>query len=712
MALQANSSGNSNAPLAPLYELEPSPQPQPRRGRLQNALYRQRWLALGLLVACLVAAAVLSYRIRPYYKATAAIIVSHPNLHPAQITPVEYPQPMDPDREMQTELTILRSRAVALPVIEQLNLEQRDPTIRRALAQTRQNLAKKGKTLSPADADAIAYDIFNAKLSPVPDKLSQTVHVSFSAHNPALAAEIVNATDQSFLAETLAERGARGLEASHWMRRQVQEALAQLHQDDAAVAAFQRRHAYVPMTTAAGAQSVLLARLADANHAYSSAEAAAITNAAALASYAGDVTALPAGMSNPAVLTAVTNLGASQKQLSTLEATYQPDFPLVVEAQAQLQQAQRTLTDLKAQVIAGLRQRLADSEQSVTQLHSLVEQLNRQAAATSGLEMQFGVLQERATAQRALAATLREKLNEVQLQASLPPSNIEVLDPALPPGEPMYPRLGLDLALGLGLGIVVGVGAAVAREHWSGALTSGDEVKIELGPALAPLGMIAERRPLRGGACALLPASGSGDAEGYRKIAANLVARCGIPPRVILVTSPNPGEGKTTSVCQLGQALARAGWRTLLLDADVIRPGCHRFFGLSNANGLAAAQTGRKTAPLAVAPHLDLMPAEDDAPPLQMRAVATLLEQWREHYDYVLVDSPPGQYSGEAVLLSSLVDGVVVVLRWGQTRLEEARPLCEDLARAHAPLLGTIFQRADPGAPSFRPYRRSGAMEA
>ncbi|MGH9483518.1 MAG: tyrosine-protein kinase family protein, partial [Terriglobales bacterium] len=159
-------------------------------------------------------------------------------------------------------------------------------------------------------------------------------------------------------------------------------------------------------------------------------------------------------------------------------------------------------------------------------------------------------------------------------------------------------------------------------------------------------------------------------------------------------------------VCELGRALAQAGWRTLLVDADLLRPGCHSYFGVANLHGLAAAQTGRKTAPLNVAPHLDLMPVEDDAPPLQIRAMAALLEQWREHYDYVLVDSPPGQASGEAILLSSLVDGVVVVLHWGRTKRTDAQQLCEDLARAHAPLLGTIFNRADPAAPSYRPYRR------
>ncbi|MGH9486437.1 MAG: GumC family protein [Terriglobales bacterium] len=712
MALIPSSSGNSTPSLAPLYELEPAPETARRHGQLQNALYRQRWLALALLVACVVIAAAASRWVRPYYQATASIIVRQPNLHPAQITPHEYPHPVDPDREMQTELTILSSRAVAMPVIHQLDLEQRDPEIAPVLAKLGRQLARKGKTLSLADADGMAYGIFKAHLTPVPDKLSATVQVSFASHDPALAAEVVNATDQSFLEQTLAERGQQGLTASHWMRLQVGRAMQRLHQDDAAVTAFQRQHAYVPLL-ASGAQNALVARLADANHAWSAAQAARISDAAAQVAYSdGTVAALPASLQNPEIAGAVASLGAAQRQLTTLETTYQPSFPLVVEAHEQLRQAQQKLDGLKVQVDDVLGQRLRDSQQQEQQLGALVQQLNHQAAATSSLEMQFGVLQSRANAQRSLVDTLRQNLNEVELEASLPPSNIEVLDPALPPGEPLYPRLKLNLLLGLGLGIVVGVGTALAREHWSGTLTAGDEVQHALGPALAPLGMIAERAPLRGRVRALLPGVGEQDPDGYRKAAANLVARCGAPPRLILITSPNPGEGKTTTVCQLGQALAQAGWRTLVVDADLLRPGCHRFFGLANLNGLAAAQTGRKVSPLNIRPHLDLMPVEDAAPPLQIRAVAALLEQWREHYDYVLVDTPPGQVSGEAVLLSSLVDGVVVVVRWGQTKLSEAQRICEDLARAHAPLLGTLFNRADPAAPAFRPYRRPRAPEA
>ncbi|MGH9418039.1 MAG: GumC family protein [Terriglobales bacterium] len=709
--------GSPAPALQPIYELEPAPERPPRRRQLANALYRQRWLGLALLVFFLLAGASLSWWLRPYYEATGSLMITTPSLHPTELTPVAYQAAPDPDREMETELTVLGSRAVAMPVIRQLQLEQRDPEIAAAEQKTRQGLAHRRQGLDPSLADDIAVGVFGSQLKFAPVKLSSTVQLSFGSRNAALAAAVVNATAQQFLAQLLAARQAAGEEATHWMRQQVADARQALAQDNQAVEAFQQAHAYTPLQSPGGAQSELLDRLSDANHALAATKVERIANQAAVASYKGGVlAALPPDLRNPAIERAANDVGAAASQLAALETTYKPDFPLVVEARQQLTSAQKALDGQQQQVVAGLDLQLASSQQKESQMQQLVEALSRQAAAASGIEMRFGVLQAEAAAQRELVAALQQKEAELELQATLPPSNVQLLDRAVTPVAPSYPKLPLDLGLGLVAGLVVGLGAALMRERWSEQLTATEAVKAGLGPALAPLGMVAEHRVAAAPARALLPAAEAAAADpfGYQKIAANLVGRAGPPPRAILITSANEGEGKTTSVCQLGLALAQSGWRTLVVDCDLTRPGCHAFFGLAPAaQGLAAAEAGRKVAPIAVAPHLDLMPAEVAASgPLQARPMAALLEQWREHYDYILLDSPPARVAGAAVTLSALVEAVVVVLRWGRTRLPEAQQVCEELARAHAPLVGTLFNRADQGAPSFRAYQRRPARLA
>lgn len=694
-------------PVAPpgLLELEPAPAAPRARGRLGNGLYRNRWLVGAVVGGFVLLALGLSRWIRPYYKASGSIIIQHASLHNAELTPQEFPPPVDADRELQTELTVLGSRAVVEPVVARLHLETADPEIRAALAGLDRGRARRRQGQAAAPRTQVAYGEFSAKLQLLPDKLSDTVQVVYGSHDARLAAAVVNALTAEFLRQTLAQRGRNGAQTSLWMRRQLEAARQQLEREDAAVAAFQRAHGYVPLGT--GADNGLLTRLADADHALGAAQSERLGDEAALRSYGGEVVAaLPAELRNPAIDHAADNVGAAAQQLAALEATYQANFPLVAEARAQLAGAQRNLAGLREQVRQALVQRLAASRQREAEQARQVARLEREAAAASGVYLQFGVLQARAEAQRTLIANLEPKLAEIEMEATLPPNNIRVLDAALPPLAPAYPRLGLDLALGLGVGLVAGLGAALVRERWTEAAMESEEITRRLGPALAPLGMIAESRPPRRPQLALPPTAGAGgDGGGYAKAAANLIARLGPPPRAVLVTSPNPGEGKTTACCRLALALAAGGWRTLIVDGDRARPACHRFFGLGNASGLAAAQAGHKVTPDPVAPHLDLLPGESGTGPLQARALAGLLEEWREQYDYILVDSPPGRLSGDAVLLSSLVEGVVVVLRWGHTRLPQAERLCEEMARARAPLTGTLLTRADPQAPAYRPYR-------
>ncbi|MGH9393997.1 MAG: GumC family protein, partial [Terriglobales bacterium] len=468
MSFISGPSAGPGGSLQPVYELEGTPLAPARRGEVGNALYRNRWLGLALVALFVLLGGAASWWVRPWYQATASLIISHPSLHAAELTPVEYPPAVDPDREMQTELTILSSRAVAAPVIAALDLEQRDPEIRAALAAAERGRARRHRPFPASERDAAAYALFSGKLKLAPDKLSSTVAVSYGSRNPELAAAVVNATTASFLRETLAQRGAAGERATSWMRRQVAAAAAELGRDDDAVAQFQQAHDYIPLGDAAsgGTQSGLLNRLQDANHAWSAAAAERIGDQAAVASFSGGVVAaLPVELRDPAIERAAENVGAAEQQLTALETTYRPEFPLVVEARQQLEGAQQKLAGLRAQVAAGLAQRLASSQQREQAEAVQVADLSREAAAASGLQMQFGVLKARADAERSLVDTLRQKLAEQQLESSLPPSNIAVLDAALPPQGPVYPSLGLDLALGLGLGLVVAVGTVLGHPH-------------------------------------------------------------------------------------------------------------------------------------------------------------------------------------------------------------------------------------------------------
>lgn len=693
----------------PLYQLEP-PAPVARHSavRLKTALYRQRWLVAAVIVLFVLVAAALTWMIPPHFVAEGSIIIEPPSQRLAELNPPTYYPTYDEDRELQTEMTVLTSRAIALPVIQQLHLEQNDPDIHEALANAERGAKKKGERLSPARRDQIATDVFGHNLTVQPDKLSRTVHVTYVSSNPGLAATVVNTTLHEFTGYARSQRMATASKAAPWLQQQLADAQRRLNDDNANLVAFQQAHTYTPLLVPGGQQGVLLDRLADANKGLSAAEAERINSEALLHTYPGSIEALPTALRTPELEAAITARATARTELTQLESTYRPDFPLVVAARERYQKAQQQLDALRAEVNASLAKNYQAALQRQTDMQSLVSQLSHQAASEGTVETRYQMLKQKQVADQQLYDTLRQKLNEEQLVASLPTSNVRVLDAAEKPVSPAYPRLALDLGLGLVLGLVFGVGTALGRERWRDTLTGPGELQERMGQDMAPLTVIPDQQRLLDRALKDLPpgeAGGPGE-ESYARLAAQLMAGRQAPFSVLL-TSANPGEGKTMTTCRLGQSLARAGWRTLILDADLRRPGCHSFFSVDNSHGLLAAQQGEAVTPIHIGDSLDLMPCEvSSSQPLQPRRVATLMEQWRQQYDCILVDSPPGILTGEAVLLAPLVDGVVVVLQWGRTRADDAEQLGSLLARTGTPLLGSVLNRVDPSAPSFRYYRR------
>lgn len=693
----------------PLYQLEPpAPVAHHQVVRLKTALYRQRWLLAAVIVLFILLAASLSWIIPPHFVAEGSIIIEPPSQRLAELNPPAYMPTYDEDRELQTEMTVLTSRAVAVPVIHRLHLQSMDPEIRKALDAADKAAAKKGQPLTPARRDQIAADIFGHKLTVLPDKLSRTVHVTYVSRDSGLAASVVNAALHEFTGYARSQRMATASQAAPWLQQQLAEAQRRVKDDNVELVAFQQQHTYTPLLVPGGQQGVLLDRLADANKGLSAAEADRINSEALLRTYPGSLGELPTALRTPELEAAITARATARTELAQLESTYRPDFPLVVAARERLQKSQKQVDGLRAEVTGSLAKNYQAALRRQAEMQGLVNGLSHEAASEGTVETRYQMLKQRQLADQQLYDTLRQKLNEEQLVASLPTSNVRLLDTAEKPMTPAYPRLALDLGLGLVLGLVFGVGTALGRERWRDTLTGPGELQERMGQEMAPLTVIPDQQRLLDRALKDLPpgeAGGPGE-ESYARLAAQLMAGRAAPFSVLL-TSANPGEGKTMTTCRLGLALARSGWRTLLVDADLRRPGCHTFFSVDNSHGLLAAQQGQTITPVRVGEGLDLIPCESGSgQPLQPRRVATLMEQWRKQYDCILVDSPPGTLTGEAVHLAPLVDGVVVVLLWGRTRAEDAEQLGAMLLRTGSPLLGSVLNRVDPAAPVFGYYRR------
>jgi succinoglycan biosynthesis transport protein ExoP len=274
---------------------------------------------------------------------------------------------------------------------------------------------------------------------------------------------------------------------------------------------------------------------------------------------------------------------------------------------------------------------------------------------------------------------------------------VRVVQPAAAPISPSSTGLSVTLALGLLAGLAVGVGAALARSALDTSVKSPDDLRDAAG---APnLGTIAHdpqvpKRPLTVHEDPQSPRS-----EAFRQLRTNLqFVDVDKPRKVIVVTSSMPSEGKTTTIVNLAIALASAGSRVLVIEADLRRPKAADLLGLERTAGLTSVLSGRVRAEQVIQPWggvFDVL-ASGQLPPnpselLASRHMEAMLGELREQYDVILIDTPPLLPVTDAAAVAPATDGAILVCRFKQTTRSQVVAAAEALDAVSAPLLGTVF---------------------
>lgn len=266
------------------------------------------------------------------------------------------------------------------------------------------------------------------------------------------------------------------------------------------------------------------------------------------------------------------------------------------------------------------------------------------------------------------------------------------------PTEPVSPRQELDLALGFLLGLMAGVGAAVARHTLDRSVKSAEVLADLAGAPL--LGTTAYDSKVRSRPLIVHDQPRAPLAEAFRQLRTNLdYVDLDHPAKLIVVTSALPGEGKTTTTCNLAIALAQAGNRVALVEADLRRPKAGEYLGMESAVGLTSVLTGQVDLEVALQPWggglLDFL-GSGPLPPnpselLASQQMVYLLHELNRRYDVVLFDAAPTLPVADAAVLAANCHGVLLVGRYGKVRLDQVRMAAANLARVSAKLFGVVL---------------------
>lgn len=347
---------------------------------------------------------------------------------------------------------------------------------------------------------------------------------------------------------------------------------------------------------------------------------------------------------------------------------------------------------------------------------ALYERARKKAVDLNLKELEFHRLDRMRAQNEKLYGVLLEQMKEADLRRMMNTNNIRLVDSAKEPTSPIAPRVATNVGIALLVGLVLGLGLAILREQLDNTLKTPEDVEHRLGVTfLGLLPDIAEEDlPNAGGKRKRRRATPSeyapellvherptsGIAEAARSLRTNLMfMNPDNPYKRLLVTSAAPAEGKTTVAVSIAVSLAQGGQRVCIIDCDLRRPRLHRIFDRAGDIGLMNAILGEATveevAKPTVVPNLWSIPC-GPIPPNSADVVSSekfrrLLDEISSKFDRVVLDSPPIVAVTDSAIVSTLVDGVVFVVRAFKTSINLCRSGLRTLQDVDAPIAGAVL---------------------
>jgi succinoglycan biosynthesis transport protein ExoP len=687
-------------------------------------LRKHQWLILSFLLAVVTIVSIATFRMQAVYVATARIEMDSPN---ANILPFQAMDPygyeVDLENSIETQSKILTSETLALQTIRSSGLGARPEF---SSPNGPSEALATGSLENQKRPPELGAFLGSLSVKRVPN--SRLLDVSFESTDPQFAARIVNEHIRNYQDQNIRSHYDETTRATTWLRNELEELKITVQQSEDKRIAYERKN---QIWTLDDKSNITSQRLADLNKELTDAQSERMRREALFQfAKSGDIASVPQLRENP------TFQGLTQRRQATAEeytealSQYGPNFPKVQRLQSQLKDIDQLIQKENVNTLNRIETEYRESRQREM---LLVQALDEQKAAANEMAermVEYNILKREAEASKALYDGLMTKLKEVGISAALQSSNIHVVDPAMIPAYPSRPAKARNIALAFLVGLVGGIGLALMREYLDNTVKTPDDIEtLARLPSLAVVPQFAgsngngsRRRLLQGIStnghekrielvAQHLPKSQM--SEAFRALRTSLLlSQPGRPPQVILVTSALPREGKTTAAANLAVTLAQLGDSTVLVDADLRKPGVGRLLNMASGKyaGLSSYLAGVSSLDLVTVPHPDIpnlaaIPTgplpPNPADLLSSQKLADAITELRTKFKFVVIDSPPIMAATDAVILSVQTDGVLLVVRSGETPKEAFTRTRDLLVSVKCHILGVVLNAVDSGAPDY-----------
>ena len=680
-------------------------------------LLKHKWIVLTTLVVLVTMVAIGTFLTRPVYRAETRVEVGRDAERIMQgpgISDVETANVFNP-LFLQTQVDILNSRDLARRVIQRLSLSEHAEFKARPEAVAAQ---------SENERDTRLVNAFQARYNVAVGRMSRIVTLSFDAHDPKLAASVANAMAEEYIEWSMESR-LKGVEtAKTFLDKRVRESEAELRKSEAEYQQYAATHKIISLNETS---NITVERTAELNRQLVQTQDE-LRRAEALWQQSQKVAPdeLPPVLNDVTVQNLTKELSKQEQELANLSARYQPTYPAVKQVQEQVEQLKKQLAEAKARIVKNIATQYEVAKQREAKLSAALGQSKGEAIQQNRESIELNMLKQKLDTDRKIYDDLLQQSRRAGVESEFQPTNIRVVQSAEVPLSPVKPRRVLNLGLALLVGTALGIGLAFFREYLDNTIRTAEDVEsiIKLPPlgAIPSLQVLAKRRMLnygqdepaaQNGSLTLVHSNNellsqheqlSSFAEAYRALRTSLLlSSAEHAPRTIMVTSSYPAEGKTTIVANTAISLAQTDARVVVLDADMRRPRCHKILRLNNDAGLSSYLSGRAEIDAIIQKHaiqnLHVITA-GPVPPnpaelLSSNRLRQLIEELSVRFDHVIIDSPPIINVSDALIVSPLVDGVVIVVKGGQTPREAVLRTKQALQDVNARVFGVVLNSID-----------------
>ena len=680
---------------------------------LFSLLWRRRWIVVATMFVICAGTVIGLWMTTPKFQATAMILIEPRVNRVAESTSVLSNLPADFET-VQTEVEVIASFGLLQKVVRDLHLT-RDPEFNWSLRPVWFGRRLINDLFSgdepPATQEQLERDATNALVGSTfvaSSGRSRVLSLTVEAESPEKAARLANAVSDAYLVSQLDAKFEATQRTSTWLNKRLAELKEQVRASEQAVEVYRQEAGLIEGKGASLSTADQMMSLNNQIVLAGTQRAEAEARLSSVRSVMGNPEAMSSVsviMGNDMIQRLKGEEATLRRNVASLSQRYGPKHPQILQAEVELADIQQKMALETSKIVASLESDVAMARSRENSLIGAQNRLESNMSSQNQRGIKLRELTREAEANRALMETFLGRFKELSDQSNMQTTDARVISRAQPPSVPSSPRTNLILFLALMASAGIGVALAVVVERldsgvhtgrdierWTGlpVLTIVPELKGKSVPASKPQQVVAS--PM------------SRFTESYRNLLVGLnLSNVDDPPKVIVVTSANPAEGKTTTSISLAAAAVTTGKRALIMDCDLRRPRLHQELGVSRGPGLVDYLAGQAELEQVMRTderfNFQYITAGSESQNvlslIESQKLRSLLTQMKPHFGLVVIDTPPVLAVSDAKVIAERCDSVVFAVRWGKTSRNTLIDGLKHLEGNAAPVAGVVMTRAD-----------------